>query len=111
MLFRININTVFLVPYTLIADFRYKFVILITGIVMVNKFLETYNKLQELNRLIEAEQTGTPKELSKKINITERQLQKYLEILKELKHPVKYARKRKTYYFPGESKFKGLRTE
>ena len=78
---------------------------------MVNKFLETYNKLQELNRLTAEEQTGSPQELSKKLNIKERQLYKYLEILKELNYPAKYDRKRKTYYYTnggGLTDFKSL---
>jgi hypothetical protein len=52
--------------------------------------------------LIKIENTGSPADLSRSVNISERMLYKYMEYLKhEFNAPVKYSRKRKTYYFNG----------
>jgi predicted DNA-binding transcriptional regulator YafY len=50
--------------------------------------------------LIQARKTGTPKELAKKLKISERMVYKYMDELKqEFNAPVKYDKTLKTYYF------------
>jgi len=68
---------------------------------MSNKFVEQYNMLHRIIKLIKEEQTGTPNVFCEKLNITQRTLYKYYNILKEMNCPVKYNRKLETYYFVG----------
>jgi transcriptional antiterminator len=58
------------------------------------------NKLQFLIKLIENRGTGTPKELSRKLNMSERMIYKYIYMLKhEFNAPIAYSRSFKSYYF------------
>lgn len=57
--------------------------------------------------LIQDRNTGTPKELAKKVKISERMVYKYMDELKhEFKAPVKYDKSHKTYFFNGAGKLK-----
>lgn len=59
-----------------------------------------FNKLQFLIQLIENRGTGTPKELARKLNMSERMIYKYIYMLKnEFKAPIAYNRSAKSYYF------------
>jgi transcriptional antiterminator len=59
-----------------------------------------FNKLQFLINLIESRGTGTPKELARKLNMSERMIYKYIYMLKhEFKAPISYSRSIKSYYF------------
>ena len=59
-----------------------------------------FNKLQFLIQLIENRGTGTPKELARKLNTSERMIYKYIYMLKnEFKAPIAYSRSAKSYYF------------
>lgn len=50
--------------------------------------------------LIQARNTGTPKELAEKVNVSERMVYKYIDQLKyQFNAPVKYDKNEKTYYF------------
>jgi transcriptional antiterminator len=58
------------------------------------------DKMKHLIFLVKTESTGTPKELSKKIQLSERMLYNYLKILKEkVKAPICYNTIKNTYYF------------
>lgn len=57
-------------------------------------------KIQQLIEAIHAGETGTPKELSSKLGVSERMVYKYIGIIKtEFKAPIKYNRLTKTYFF------------
>ncbi len=56
--------------------------------------------LQNTIDLIKEEQTGNALNFASKLNISERMVYKYISVIKiEFHAPVKYCRKRKTYYF------------
>lgn len=63
------------------------------------KTLKTLERLQQLHQRIAQENTGTPKELSKYMKISERSLYKLIEQLKDVKAPISYNRHTKTYYY------------
>lgn len=55
--------------------------------------------------LIEKERTGTPSEIAKKLNVSERTIFAYVQLLKtEMKAPIEYNKFRKTYQYerPGK---------
>jgi len=73
---------------------------------MSNKFVEQYNMLHRIIKLIKEEQTGTPKAFCDKLDITQRKLYKFYNILKEMNcpikyNPIKYNSKLETYFFVG----------
>jgi transcriptional antiterminator len=62
-------------------------------------------KIKNLIHLIEKERTGTPKELARRLELSERMVYNYVGVLrKELNAPVVYNRFRQTYQFqePGQ---------
>jgi predicted DNA-binding transcriptional regulator YafY len=60
------------------------------------RFIE---RLQRIDYFIRTISTGTPKEFAEKLNLSERQLYKYLKNLKELGVPIKYSKRRNSYYY------------
>lgn len=63
-----------------------------------------------LHELIEAELTGSPKDLSTKLNISERTVYNYLEFMKvELNAPITYNSQKRNYCYERKCKlwFKG----
>jgi transcriptional antiterminator len=62
-------------------------------------------KIQQLIEIIHLGDTGTPKEISIKLGVSERMVYKYIGIIKtEFKAPIKYNRVTKTYFFEGKGK-------
>lgn len=85
--------------------------ILITAILPLNlnlKIMALYNylnRIERLDSLIRHKCTGTPKELAKKLDISERWLYIFLDELKtDLGCPIRYDRKRRSYVYdePGK---------
>ena len=70
-------------------------------------------RLDLLHQFIRTKNTGTPKELACKLEISERQVRGYISLFKELGAPVKYSRKKGTYYYvkDGAFNFKFIRQE
>ncbi|WP_019669623.1 helix-turn-helix domain-containing protein [Eudoraea adriatica] len=66
--------------------------------------IKTLENLQKLHLLIEAECTGPPKALARRMELSERSVYNLLEVLKDFNAPVVYNRKRKTYYYGGHFK-------
>ena len=64
-------------------------------------------RLDRLDQYIREKATGTPKQLSAKLDISERQVRGYIKLLKDLGAPVRYSRRRSTYYYikPGTFNF------
>lgn len=62
--------------------------------------LKYYERMMYLTELIEKRKTGSPKELSKKLNVTERTVYNILESLR-LAHPkpIVYSAEEKSYVF------------
>ncbi|MEY5132709.1 MAG: hypothetical protein RLZZ198_713 [Bacteroidota bacterium] len=59
--------------------------------------------IQLLIELVKQKKTGKPKEIAKKLGVSERQVYTYLEILKtEFNAPIKYSKKEETYFFNEE---------
>ena len=62
-------------------------------------------KIQQLIEIIHIGDTGTPKDISIKLGVSERMVYKYIGIIKtEFKAPIKYNRVTKTYFFEGKGK-------
>ncbi len=61
--------------------------------------IKSLKRLQQLHLLIENEQTGSPRELSNRMQISERLIYSLLEQLKDFGAKVSYDRTRKTYYY------------
>jgi predicted transcriptional regulator len=58
------------------------------------------HKIKHLIHLIKHEGTGTPTELAKRLDLSERMVYNYVRLLKEdLNAPVEYNKFRKTYQF------------
>jgi len=70
-------------------------------------------RLDLLHQFIRTKNTGTPRELAFKLEISERQVRGYISLFKELGAPVKYSRKKGTYYYmkDGAFNFKFVRNE
>jgi len=68
------------------------------------KSIKQLERLQQLHQRIEEENTGTPKELAKFMNISERLLYNLIEELKDISAPICYNRSSKTYYYDDDFK-------
>lgn len=55
--------------------------------------------LQRLHQYITTENTGSPNELAKRLNISLRSLHRHIDQLKDIKAPICFCRRRKTYYY------------
>jgi len=58
-----------------------------------------FNRLESLDHLIRIKGTGTPKELAKRLNISERSIYEYIILLQTLGAPVRYCKSRRSYYY------------
>ncbi|MBY0476978.1 MAG: hypothetical protein K2Q24_04985 [Chitinophagaceae bacterium] len=58
-----------------------------------------FHRINRLNDLIKIKATGTPKQLARKINTSERTLYDLLKTMKKYGAPVKYDRFKQTYYY------------
>ncbi len=66
---------------------------------------KTLQRLNEIDNYIRKTNTGRPNELAKKMRISERQVFRYVELLKKLGASVEFCGKRKTYYYNKEGNF------
>jgi len=69
---------------------------------MKNKYLE---RLLYIDYLIRTKSGGTPKQLARKIGVSERTLFETLQHMKNLGAPISYCRTRKSYHYKTEGKF------
>ena len=58
-----------------------------------------FNRLQSLDHLIKIKGTGSPKELARRLNISERSIYDYIELLRTLGAPIRYSKIRRSYYY------------
>ncbi|GAB1856823.1 hypothetical protein MHTCC0001_16590 [Flavobacteriaceae bacterium MHTCC 0001] len=68
------------------------------------KSIKHLERLQQLHQRIEQANTGTPKELARFMNISERLLYNLIEELRDFNAPVCYNRSSKTYYYNDDFK-------
>ncbi len=61
-------------------------------------------KLKQLDQLIRLKSTGTPEELSKKLNLSKRHVKNYIETLEDLGAEISYCRFNQTYYYKARYK-------
>ena len=61
--------------------------------------IKNLDRLKRLHTFIEQEATGTPKELSRKMNISQRLLFHLIDQLKDCDADIRYDRSRKTYHY------------
>ncbi len=69
--------------------------------------MQLLKKLQlfdRLHHLIRTSSTGTPKELARRISLSERQLYRLIEELKDMGLPVVYCREKHCYHYEEEVK-------
>ncbi len=65
---------------------------------------KTKEELEKINTLIRLKATGTPKDLAKKINTTERTVFRIIKQLKEMGCPIYYNKQRGSYCYEEEGK-------
>jgi len=63
------------------------------------KTLKQLERLRKAHKLIQQENTGTPVEFAKRLDISRRQLYNIIEYLKEVDAPILYNRKTNTFYY------------
>ena len=64
------------------------------------------SRLKRLDALIAAKRTGTPKQLAEKLGLSERTVRNYITTLKELGAPIHYDRKRQSYCYIEDGRFR-----
>jgi len=63
------------------------------------------DRMNTLNRLIRIKGTGTPQQLAKKMEISERTLYDLLTLMKDMGAPICYCRHRLSYYYEEDGEF------
>jgi Mn-dependent DtxR family transcriptional regulator len=67
--------------------------------------LKTYfNRVGYIDNLIRTKATGNVKQFAKKLNLSEPSVLKHIRDLKELGCPIKFCRKRNSYYYEDEGR-------
>ncbi|XHC27460.1 HTH domain-containing protein [Marivirga tractuosa] len=72
------------------------------------RYLNYFQRLHLLHKLIERRNTGKAVELSDKLNISRRTLFLYLEIFRDQGAKIKYCRKSNTYYYESEFQLQNI---
>ena len=62
-------------------------------------FVKQIERIKKMHKLINSEKTGTPVVFARKLNLSRSQLYNELEIIKELGAPLKYCKKRESFYY------------
>lgn len=62
-------------------------------------FIKQIERIKRMHKLICSEKTGTPNIFARKLCISRSQLYNELELIKELDAPLKYCKKRESYYY------------
>jgi len=63
------------------------------------------SRIEYIDHLITSKQANSLKDLSAKVNITSRQVQNILALMKDLGAPIKYDVKERRYYYEENKKF------
>lgn len=68
-------------------------------------FLDQIERLNKANTLIRSEKTGTPLEFAQKIKCSRSQLYIIIDYLKSHNAPIKYCKKRESFYYTNTFQF------
>ncbi len=63
------------------------------------KLIEQLQLLERLDQLFRLKATGTPAQLAARIGLSERQLYRLIQELKEIGFPIEYCKQRRCYYY------------
>ena len=63
------------------------------------KYVEHFERVKKMNRLIKSGQTGTPEEFARKIGICTSHLYRYLIEMEQFGLVIEYSRSLKTYFY------------
>jgi predicted DNA-binding transcriptional regulator YafY len=63
-----------------------------------------FKRILYIDSLIRAKATGSANQLAKRLELSERTTLEHIKIMKELGCPIKYCRKRNSYYYNREGK-------
>lgn len=69
----------------------------------VMNFIKQMERINTIHQLISTERTGSPTNFAKKIGLSRSQLYNMLDFIKDLDAPVRYCKKRESFYY--ESSF------
>ena len=75
------------------------------AIIMYINFLEIIERIEKLDYLISIENTGTPKELSNYLGLSERQTYRLLELMKNLNAEIEFCNIKQSYKYLKPVKF------
>lgn len=64
-----------------------------------------FERLQRLHRLIRKRGTGSPFELARKLELSERSVFEYIRVMKEMGGPIAFCSVRNSYYYEKEVHF------
>lgn len=62
-------------------------------------FIKQIERIKSIHTLISSEKTGNPSVFARKLRLSRSQLYNELEVIKELNAPVKYCKKRESFYY------------
>lgn len=65
----------------------------------VMNFIKQMERINTIHQLISAERTGSPTTFAKKIGLSRSQLYNMLDFIKDLDAPVRYCKKRESFYY------------
>lgn len=68
-------------------------------------FFTTLGKMNQLHRLIDAEKTGNPDVLARRLGISRSTLYRMIEELKSYDAPIEYSRRMETFYYTQNYEF------
>jgi predicted DNA-binding transcriptional regulator YafY len=63
-------------------------------------------RLERIDQLIRLKATGTPRAFASKLELSERCIYNYINLMKDLGAPIRFCRYRNTYYYDGKGGFK-----
>lgn len=61
--------------------------------------IDALDRLKRINEMIKLESTGNPKEFSKQLGLSESHLYRCLNEIKDMGAPVKYSKRKNSYYY------------
>jgi hypothetical protein len=62
-------------------------------------FIKQIERIKKMHHLISSEKTGTPIVFARKLSLSRSQLYNELEVIKELDAPLKYCKRRESFYY------------
>ena len=65
----------------------------------IMNFLDQLERLKRINQLIKMKATGTPQQLARRLDLSERRVYQLIKLMKELEAPVHFDRERNSYCY------------